>query len=209
MTDCCCTPPASPPSTTSTSGSWLASHGARSETVGLPARAWDVRPRLRLRARRPATGRASPRDWASFLPASCSSNTGARSSGAWRRACGDVVFAPLYQALRARGVRFAFFHRVDQLHVSDDGGSIKAVSVARQAQLADGREEYDPLVRIRRPPVLSVAPAGRATRRSHSPRPRVRLERSQLGRDDGLARRRGVRRPRARDIAWDHPSCLR
>ena len=36
----------------------------------------------------------------------------------WRMQAGsgDVVFAPLYQALRARGVRFSFFHRVHDLH---------------------------------------------------------------------------------------------
>ena len=28
---------------------------------------------------------------------------------------GDVVMAPLYQALRKRGVKFEFFHRVDAL----------------------------------------------------------------------------------------------
>ena len=30
---------------------------------------------------------------------------------------GDVVMAPLYQALRKRGVQFEFFHRVDALHL--------------------------------------------------------------------------------------------
>ena len=33
---------------------------------------------------------------------------------------GDVVIAPLYQALRRRGVDFEFFHRVDALHLDDD-----------------------------------------------------------------------------------------
>ena len=32
---------------------------------------------------------------------------------------GDVVMAPLYQALRKRGVKFEFFHRVDALHLDD------------------------------------------------------------------------------------------
>ena len=31
-----------------------------------------------------------------------------------RAGMGDVVFAPLYQALRRRGVRFRFFHRLDR-----------------------------------------------------------------------------------------------
>ena len=30
---------------------------------------------------------------------------------------GDAVMAPLYQALRKRGVKFEFFHRVDALHL--------------------------------------------------------------------------------------------
>lgn len=68
----------------------------------------------------------------------------------WRMAAGmgDVVFAPLYQALRARGVRFEFFHRVDDLLPSDDGRRIAAVRLGRQAELAPGRERYDPLTRV-------------------------------------------------------------
>ncbi len=30
---------------------------------------------------------------------------------------GDIVIAPLYQALRRRGVKFEFFHRLDALHL--------------------------------------------------------------------------------------------
>jgi uncharacterized protein with NAD-binding domain and iron-sulfur cluster len=44
-----------------------------------------------------------------------------------RALMGDVVFAPLYQALRARGVRFRFFHRLDHLHLSPDARSVRAV----------------------------------------------------------------------------------
>ncbi len=40
----------------------------------------------------------------------------------WKMAAGmgDIVFAPMYEALRRRGVRFELFHRVDQLHLSAD-----------------------------------------------------------------------------------------
>jgi uncharacterized protein with NAD-binding domain and iron-sulfur cluster len=62
---------------------------------------------------------------------------------------GDAVFAPLYQALRQRGVDFEFFHRVDALHLSTDGTAIDAISVGRQAALAPGVERYEPLVRVR------------------------------------------------------------
>ena len=34
---------------------------------------------------------------------------------------GDIVFAPLYELLVQRGVRFAFFHRVEAIEV-DPGG---------------------------------------------------------------------------------------
>ena len=49
----------------------------------------------------------------------------------WKMAAGmgDIVFAPLYQALRERGVEFEFFHRVDSLHLSADGLTIDAVTV--------------------------------------------------------------------------------
>jgi uncharacterized protein with NAD-binding domain and iron-sulfur cluster len=93
-----------------------------------------------------------------------------RGSIFWRMQAGsgDVVFAPLYQALRARGVRFAFFHRLDGLHVAAGGGSIAAVSLARQERLADGRAEYDPLVRVKGLPCFPSRP--RAEQLAGSPR---------------------------------------
>jgi uncharacterized protein with NAD-binding domain and iron-sulfur cluster len=58
---------------------------------------------------------------------------------------GDVVFAPLYEVLRRRGVRFEFFHRVESLHLSADGRRVGRVRLTRQASLRDGRAEYEPL----------------------------------------------------------------
>jgi uncharacterized protein with NAD-binding domain and iron-sulfur cluster len=83
-----------------------------------------------------------------------------RGSIFWRMQAGsgDVVFAPLYQALRARGVRFAFFHRVDDLHVAPDGASIEAVTMGRQARLAHGRAQYEPLVRVKGLPCFPSGP---------------------------------------------------
>jgi uncharacterized protein with NAD-binding domain and iron-sulfur cluster len=71
---------------------------------------------------------------------------------------GDVVFAPLYQALRRRGVDFEFFHRVDALHLSADRTAIDGISVGRQAALAPGNERYEPLVRVRGLPCFPDAP---------------------------------------------------
>jgi uncharacterized protein with NAD-binding domain and iron-sulfur cluster len=73
-----------------------------------------------------------------------------------RAGMGDVVFAPLYQALRRRGVRFRFFHRLDHLHLGPDGRSVTAVSLGRQANAAD--HDYDPLVRVRGLPVFPDRP---------------------------------------------------
>jgi len=75
-----------------------------------------------------------------------------------RAGMGDVVFAPLYQALRGRGVDFEFFHRVDALHLSPDRTAIDALSVGRQAGLAPGVERYEPLVRVRGMPCFPDAP---------------------------------------------------
>lgn len=61
---------------------------------------------------------------------------------------GDVVFTPLYEVLRRRGVRFEFFHRVKQLHLSEDRRSIAAIRMARQAWLEGEQREYAPLVDV-------------------------------------------------------------
>ena len=78
----------------------------------------------------------------------------------WKMAAGmgDVVFAPLYQVLSARGVRFEFFHRVDQLHLSSDRSAIDAISVGRQVRLAAGCDRYEPLVRVNGLPCFPSVP---------------------------------------------------
>jgi uncharacterized protein with NAD-binding domain and iron-sulfur cluster len=61
---------------------------------------------------------------------------------------GDVVIAPLYQALRRRGVEFEFFHRLDALHLDDRHQVIDAITMGRQVRLADGVDRYEPLTRV-------------------------------------------------------------
>jgi uncharacterized protein with NAD-binding domain and iron-sulfur cluster len=65
-----------------------------------------------------------------------------------RAGMGEVVFAPLYEALLRRGVQFRFFHRLDRLGLSPDRRSIAVIELGRQADLAPGRDRYDPLMRI-------------------------------------------------------------
>lgn len=71
---------------------------------------------------------------------------------------GDVVIAPLYQALRQRGVEFEFFHRVDELHLSENRLTVDAITMGRQVRLADGVDHYEPLVRVRGLPVFPAEP---------------------------------------------------
>ncbi|MDA0179510.1 FAD-dependent oxidoreductase [Solirubrobacter phytolaccae] len=74
-----------------------------------------------------------------------------------RAGMGDVVMAPLYQALRARGVRFAFAHRVQRLHVDRARRRIAAVSLVRHAAGLD----LEPLVHVRGLPCFPSRPLPR------------------------------------------------
>ncbi|MGC2583092.1 MAG: hypothetical protein WA399_13400, partial [Acidobacteriaceae bacterium] len=60
---------------------------------------------------------------------------------------GDVVFGPLYEVLKKRGVKFKFFHRVKHLQPSADGKSIDSIEIGEQVTVKTG--EYDPLVNVR------------------------------------------------------------
>src|SRR3954453_20609010 len=71
---------------------------------------------------------------------------------------GDVVIAPLYQALRRRGVAFEFFHRVDALHLDKRRHAIDAIAIGRQVRLAEGVDQYEPLATVRGLPVFPNAP---------------------------------------------------
>ncbi|OBF16160.1 amine oxidase [Mycobacterium sp. ACS4331] len=71
---------------------------------------------------------------------------------------GDVVIAPLYQALRRRGVDFEFFHRLDALHLDAHHHAIESVTLGRQVRLAAGVEHYEPLTTVGGLPVFPDRP---------------------------------------------------
>jgi uncharacterized protein with NAD-binding domain and iron-sulfur cluster len=60
---------------------------------------------------------------------------------------GDVVIAPLYEVLKARGVKFKFFHKVTHLELSADGASLERIDLDEQARL--NTKEYQPLMPVR------------------------------------------------------------
>jgi uncharacterized protein with NAD-binding domain and iron-sulfur cluster len=78
----------------------------------------------------------------------------------WKMAAGmgDVVFAPLYEGLRRRGVTFEFFHRVDRLKPTRNGKRIEEITMGRQVRLADGQKSYNPLVPYKGLPCFPSSP---------------------------------------------------
>ena len=61
-------------------------------------------------------------------------------------ATGDLIVQPLYDVLKARGVNFQFFSRVDELVPDSAGAQIASVQIGRQVQLAG--PDYDPLTTL-------------------------------------------------------------
>ena len=63
-----------------------------------------------------------------------------------RAGMGEVVFAPMYKALKKKGVKFAFFHRVKRLELAPDGRSVAKIQIGQQVRIRN--QCYDPLVTI-------------------------------------------------------------
>jgi uncharacterized protein with NAD-binding domain and iron-sulfur cluster len=73
-----------------------------------------------------------------------------------RAGMGETIFGPMYEVLRRRGVRFAFFHAVDHLELSEDRRRVARVVMDVQARPAAGA--YRPLVDVRGLPVWPSEP---------------------------------------------------
>jgi uncharacterized protein with NAD-binding domain and iron-sulfur cluster len=126
--------------------SWLAKHDARPETLaGSPILrafyqlcfAYEDGDRERPCV---AAGKA--------LQAMLRMCLGYRGAIMWKMQAGmgDAIFAPLYEVLKARGVRFEFFSEIVDVGASADGTKVETLTVRRQAELASGATEYDPLI---------------------------------------------------------------
>ena len=124
---------------------WLARHGAAAETLDSPI----VRGMYDLAFAYEGGDRARPR-FAAGLGLQLAGRMLFDFKGAifWRMQAGmgEVVFAPIYEALARRGVEFRFFRRLDRLRLA--GRSVAAVELTRQAEPAAGPRRYEPLVRI-------------------------------------------------------------
>ena len=78
-----------------------------------------------------------------------------------RSGMGDIVFAPFYEVLKKRGVRFRFFHRLENVKLADEEALargercyVEALTFDIQAKVKGG-QEYDPLIDVR-----AACPAG-------------------------------------------------
>lgn len=80
-----------------------------------------------------------------------------RGSPFWkmRAGMGDVIFAPLYEVLKKRGVRFEFFHRLRNVGLAPDSRLspgekpyVESLEFDVQARVSGGCE-YEPLVDVR------------------------------------------------------------
>jgi hypothetical protein len=135
---------------------WLARHGAARETLDSPI----VRGMQDLTFAYENGDRSRPR-FAAGLGLQLSGRMLFDHKGAvfWRMQAGmgEVVFAPIYQALRRRGVEFRFFSRLASLGLAGRS-SVGSITLARQADLVAGRERYEPLVRVGGLPCWPAAP---------------------------------------------------
>ena len=81
---------------------------------------------------------------------------------------GDVVFAPLYEVLRRRGVRFEFFHRLENVSIGEPESPEKHAFVSAlefDVQASPRRGEYEPLVDVRGLPCWPAEPQYEQLRR--------------------------------------------
>jgi uncharacterized protein with NAD-binding domain and iron-sulfur cluster len=71
---------------------------------------------------------------------------------------GDAVFAPLYEVLRARGVRTEFFHRLTNVGLSAGPDPAHVRTLDFHVQARPSGEEYDPLIDVRGVPCWPAKP---------------------------------------------------
>ncbi|NLS21021.1 NAD(P)-binding protein [Rhizobium sp. P40RR-XXII] len=60
---------------------------------------------------------------------------------------GDTIFAPYYQVLKQKGVRFKFFHAVTNLALSVSRDAVERIDLVEQARVLSG--SYDPLFDVK------------------------------------------------------------
>lgn len=135
---------------------WLVGHGAAPEAVESPI----VKGMYDLTFAYEEGDRARPRFAAGLgLQLAARMLFDFKGSIFWRMEAGmgEVVFAPLYEALARRGVEFRFFRRLDRIRVGE-GPVVRSIELTRQADLAPGHSRYEPLVQVGGLPAWPAGP---------------------------------------------------
>jgi uncharacterized protein with NAD-binding domain and iron-sulfur cluster len=72
-----------------------------------------------------------------------------RKAPIWRMnaGMGDIIFTPMYQVLKERGVDIRLFHTIDRVQTDAQGSGVETVHLARQADLVNG--DYQPFRRVK------------------------------------------------------------
>ncbi|MES1245491.1 MAG: FAD-dependent oxidoreductase [Acidobacteriota bacterium] len=73
-----------------------------------------------------------------------------------RAGMGDVVFAPFYEVLRRRGVRFELFHRLEAVRLAEERSYVEALEIDVQAAVRSGL--YEPLIEVHGLPCWPARP---------------------------------------------------
>lgn len=127
---------------------WLLSHGAQPMTVASPLAMTTIN----LSYQYPMGDTTfSPRMAAGAYLHWTLRSFAYMGSQVWMFAAGtgETLIAPLYLVLKARGVKFEFFHKVEALRLSADGSSVGAVEIGIQAYLKDPTKPYEPLFDVK------------------------------------------------------------
>ncbi len=64
---------------------------------------------------------------------------------------GDVIFTPLYGLLKHRGVKFEFFHKVEEITADPSGTNVEEIRITKQATVTDAQKArggYWPFVEV-------------------------------------------------------------
>lgn len=62
---------------------------------------------------------------------------------------GDTIFTPFYEVLKQRGVKFRYFHKVEELIPDGDTKTVGEIRMTKQVALKEGDACYDPLVDVK------------------------------------------------------------
>ncbi len=63
---------------------------------------------------------------------------------------GDTMFTPFYEVLKQRGVKFKYFHEVDELTLDPNNlNSVDKITMTRQVDIIGGEDNYHPLVDVK------------------------------------------------------------